>query len=86
MQWDNLGLVCFLQLSRSQLLAMFVLRSPGEDRVLTRNQDRLFVSMPGAHSGWPWSIPTPGGLSRIWIWGRTRHLGFQSDEACLWVG
>ena len=33
----------------TKLLAMVALQSPGEDWVLTADQDRLFVSMPGAN-------------------------------------
>ena len=69
----------------SKLLTMVFLKSPGEDWALTRDSNRLFVSMPEVNkvavvesADWKvvYEIDTPA---------RPRRLGLQPDGQYLWV-
>ncbi len=69
----------------SQLLAMVFLDSPGEDWVLTANQQRLLVSMPESAriavvDTVSWKV-----IARLEIPSRPGHIALQSDEKYLWV-
>ncbi len=69
----------------TKLLAMVALQSPGEDWVLTADQDRLFVSMPGVNrvavvDTRAWSVAT-----NIDVGPRPSRVALQPDEGYLWV-
>jgi YVTN family beta-propeller protein len=69
----------------SKLLALVPLQSPGEDWALTADQDRLFVSMPGAGrlaviDTRSWTVVTNIDVGR-----EPTRLGLQPDEAYVWV-
>ncbi len=70
----------------SKLLALPLLKSPGEDWVLTADRTKLFVSMPRANqvavidtSTWKVHTDIPTGM-------RPMRLALQPDEKYLWVG
>ena len=70
----------------SKLLAMILLKSPGEDWVLTSNRSKLFVSMPLVNhvavadtTTWKVIADVPTGV-------RPTRLALQPDEKYLWVG
>ena len=70
----------------SKLLAMIMLKSPGEDWVLTSNRSKLFVSMPLVNhvavadtTTWKVIADVPTGV-------RPMRLALQPDEKYLWVG
>jgi len=69
----------------SQLLALVILDSPGEDWALTANQQRLFVSMPASGSvavvdTVSWKVTV-----RLTVPGRPRRLAVQPGDKYLWV-
>ena len=69
----------------SKLLALVPLPSPGEDWALTSDQNRLFVSMPGARGvavvdTRSWTVVTSIDLGRV-----PSRVALQPDEAYLWV-
>ncbi len=69
----------------SKLLALVPLPSPGEDWALTSDQNRLFVSMPGARAvavidTRSWTVVTSIDLGRA-----PSRVALQPDEAYLWV-
>ena len=70
----------------SKLLALAMLKSPGEDWALTVDRTKLFVSMPSANQvavvdtiTWKVSMNIPTGV-------RPMRLALQPDEKYLWVG
>jgi YVTN family beta-propeller protein len=70
----------------SKLLAMVLLKSPGEDWVLTSDRSKLFVSMPLVNhvamvdtTTWKVITDVPTGV-------RPTRLALQPDEKYLWVG
>jgi DNA-binding beta-propeller fold protein YncE len=70
----------------SKLLALALLKSPGEDWALTADRTKLFVSMPNANhvavvDTITWKVRTdiPAGV-------RPMRLALQPDEKYLWVG
>ena len=70
----------------SKLLALAMLKSPGEDWVLTGDRTKLFVSMPGANhvaivDTITWKVRT-----NIATGVRPVRLALQPDEKYLWVG
>jgi len=69
----------------SQLLALVILDSPGEDWALTANQQHLFVSMPASGSvavvdTVSWKVTV-----RLTVPGRPRRLAVQPGDKYLWV-
>jgi YVTN family beta-propeller protein len=69
----------------TKLLAMIPLRSPGEDWAITSDQNRLFVSMPGANQvavidtrSWAVKANVDAGPA-------PSRVRLQPDEAYLWV-
>jgi YVTN family beta-propeller protein len=69
----------------SKLLALVPLPSPGEDWTLTSDQNRLFVSMPGAHGvavvdTRSWTVAATVDIGRV-----PSRVALQPDEAYLWV-
>ena len=70
----------------SKLLALVMLKSPGEDWALTADRTRLFVSMPQVNqvavvdtSTWKVTADIPTGA-------KPARLALQLDEKYLWVG
>jgi YVTN family beta-propeller protein len=70
----------------SKLLAIAILKSPGEDWALTADRTKLFVSMPGANQvavvdtiTWKVRTDLPTGM-------RPMRLALQPDEKYLWAG
>jgi DNA-binding beta-propeller fold protein YncE len=70
----------------SKLLALAMLKSPGEDWALTADRTKLFVSMPGANQvavvdtiTWKVRTNVPAGVRPV-------RLALQPDEKYLWVG
>ena len=70
----------------SKLLAMVLLDSPGEDWVLTRGQDRLFVSLPQSDQVAVVDTRTWKLIRSIQAGPRPTRLALQPDEKYLWVG
>jgi YVTN family beta-propeller protein len=69
----------------TKLLAMIPLRSPGEDWAITSDQNRLFVSMPGANQvavidTRSWSV-----TANVDTGPAPSRVRLQPDEAYLWV-
>ncbi len=70
----------------SKLITLILLRSPGEDWAITKDQSRLFVSMPAVNqvavvdtTNWKVLVNVPTGAKPV-------RLSLQSDEKYLWVG
>ena len=69
----------------TKLLALIELQSPGEDWVITDDQERVFVSMPEAgqvaiiQTG-SWTVE-----ANIDVGPRPRRLALQPDQAYLWI-
>ena len=69
----------------TRLLALIQLKSPGQDWVITSDQDKLFVSMPAANQvavidTGSWSV-----AANIDVGLGPARLALQPDEAYLWV-
>ncbi len=69
----------------TKLLKLIELRSPGEDWVITDDQDRLFVSMPEAGRvavirTRSWTVE-----ANLDVGPRPRRLALQPDQAYLWI-
>jgi YVTN family beta-propeller protein len=70
----------------SKLATLIMLKSPGEDWVLTRDQDRLFVSMPGANQVAVIDTNTWKVVANVDTGARPVRLALQPDEKYVWVG
>lgn len=71
--------------STSKLYALIDLQAPGEDWVLTRNNERLFVTMPSIDKVAVLDAMTFRTIGNIQTWGRPRRLVTQPDGQYLWV-
>ncbi|MBZ5520866.1 MAG: YncE family protein [Acidobacteriia bacterium] len=71
--------------STSKLYAMIDLQAPGEDWVLSRNNDRLFVTMPTVNKVAALDAMTFRTITNIETWGKPGRLAFQPDGQYLWV-
>jgi YVTN family beta-propeller protein len=69
----------------TKLLAMVELPGPGEDWVLTGDEDTLFVSIPGAGKVAVVDTSTWKVVGEIDVDGAPHRLGIQPDGAYLWV-
>jgi YVTN family beta-propeller protein len=69
----------------SKLLAMVVLKSPGDDWALTRNRSKLFVSMPLIGQVAVVDTTTWKVISNVATGARPKRVGLQPDEKYLWV-
>ena len=70
----------------SQLLALVKLNSPGEDWVLSADQNRLFVSMPESNQVVVVETPSWRVMANLEVGPRPGRLVLQPDGAYLWVG
>ena len=70
----------------SKLLAMILLKSPGEDWVLTANRSKLFVSMPLVNYVAVVDTATWKVVADVQTGVRPTRLALQPDEKYLWVG
>jgi DNA-binding beta-propeller fold protein YncE len=70
----------------SRLLAMAALRSPGADWVLTKDQTRLFVSMPESSRVAVVETLTYKVAHELELPSRPTRLALQPDEGYLWLG
>lgn len=69
----------------SKLLALVLLRSPGEDWALTSDADRLFVSLPDTNRVAVVETATWKVIQEIDTPARPRRIGLQPDGQYLWV-
>jgi YVTN family beta-propeller protein len=69
----------------SKLLALALLKSPGEDWVLTGDRTKLFVSMPRANHVAVIDTPTWKVIADIPAGTGPKRLALQPDEKYLWV-
>src|SRR5829696_5390250 len=69
----------------SKLLALVLLKSPGEDWALTSTRLKLFVSMPRVNQVAVVDTTTWKVLANIDTGMRPAHLALQPDEKYLWV-
>jgi YVTN family beta-propeller protein len=70
----------------SKLLALIMLKSPGEDWALSSDKKRLFVSMPMANQVAVIDTATWKVEANIDAGSRPNRLAIQPDEKYLWVG
>lgn len=70
----------------SKLVTLVFLRAPGADWVATRDQKRLFVSMPDVNQVAVVDTKTWQVVSNIDTGARPTRLALQPDEKYLWVG
>lgn len=70
----------------SKLLTLVLLRSPGEDWVLTGDRKKLFVSMPLVNQVAVVDTTTWKVIANIDTGKKPTRLALQSDEQYLWVG
>jgi YVTN family beta-propeller protein len=70
----------------SKLLAMVLLKSPGEDWVLTSNRSRLFVSMPLVNHVAVVDTTTWKVVADVQTGVKPTRVVLQPDEKYLWVG
>ncbi len=70
----------------SKLLALIMLKSPGEDWALSSDKKRLFVSMPMANQVAVIDTTTWRVEANIDAGSRPKRLAIQPDEKYLWVG
>lgn len=70
----------------SKLRAMILLKSPGEDWVLTSNRSRLFVSMPLVNHVAVVDTNTWKVVADVQTGVRPTRVALQPDEKYLWVG
>lgn len=69
----------------SKLLAMVVLKSPGDDWALTSNRSKLFVSMPLSNQVAVVDTTTWKVITDVDTGARPRRVVLQPDEKYLWV-
>ena len=70
----------------SKLLAMVLLKSPGEDWALTSNGSKLFVSMPLVNNVAVVDTTTWKVIADVQTGVRPKRVALQPDEKYLWVG
>jgi YVTN family beta-propeller protein len=70
----------------TKLVTLIMLEDPGEDWVLTRDQERLFVSMPAANKVAVIDTNTWKVVANVETGARPVRLALQPDEKYLWVG
>jgi YVTN family beta-propeller protein len=70
----------------SKLITLVMLKSPGEDWVITADQERLFVSMPDSNQVAVVDTNTWKVVANIDTGARPVRLALQPDEKYLWVG
>src|ERR1044071_7257180 len=70
----------------TRLVTLVMLKSPGEDWVLTADQERLFVSMPASNSVAVVDTNTWKVVADVDTGARPVRLALQPDEQYLWVG
>jgi YVTN family beta-propeller protein len=70
----------------SKLVTLVMLKSPGEDWVITADQERLFVSMPDSNQVAVVDTNTWKVVANIDTGARPVRLALQPDEKYLWVG
>ncbi|MDT7808436.1 MAG: hypothetical protein QOJ70_2249 [Acidobacteriota bacterium] len=70
----------------SKLTTLIMLKSPGEDWVMTRDQERLFVSMPAINQVAVIDTNTWKVVANVDTAARPVRLALQPDEKYLWVG
>lgn len=70
----------------SKLVTLVMLNSPGEDWVITGDQERLFVSMPAVNQVAVVDTNTWKVIANIDAGSRPTRLALQPDEKYLWVG
>jgi YVTN family beta-propeller protein len=69
----------------SKLLAMVVLKSPGDDWALTTNQSKLFVSMPLINQVAVVDTQTWKVIANVETGARPKRVALQPDEKYLWI-
>jgi YVTN family beta-propeller protein len=70
----------------TKLIALVMLKSPGEDWAITRDQERLFVSMPASNQVAVVDTNTWKVVANVDTGARPVRLALQPDEKYLWVG
>jgi YVTN family beta-propeller protein len=70
----------------SKLITLIQLRSPGEDWVITKDQSRLFVSMPAVNQVAVVDTTNWKVVTNVSTGAKPVRLSLQSDEKYLWVG
>jgi YVTN family beta-propeller protein len=70
----------------SKLVTLIMLRSPGDDWVITGDQERLFVSMPAVNQVAVIDTNTWKVVANIDTGAKPVRLALQPDEKYLWVG
>ena len=70
----------------TKLITLVMLNSPGEDWVITNDQERLFVSMPASNQVAVVDTNTWKVVANIETGARPVRLALQPDEKYLWVG
>lgn len=70
----------------TKLVTLVMLNSPGEDWVITNDQERLFVSMPGSNQVAVVDTNTWKVVANVETGARPVRLALQPDEKYLWVG
>jgi YVTN family beta-propeller protein len=70
----------------TKLITLVMLSSPGEDWVLTKDQERLFVSMPASNQVAVVDTNTWKVVANVETGARPVRLALQPDEKYLWVG
>ncbi len=70
----------------SKLYTLIVLKSPGEDWVLSRDNKRLYVSMPAVNQVAVIDVPTWKVIANVDAGVKPSRLVLQNDGRYLWVG
>lgn len=70
----------------TKLVTLVMLNSPGEDWVITNDQERLFVSMPASNQVAVVDTNTWKVVANVETGARPVRLALQPDEKYLWVG
>ncbi|MBV9927001.1 MAG: YncE family protein [Acidobacteria bacterium] len=70
----------------TKLVTLVMLESPGEDWVITNDQERLFVSMPASNGVAVVDTNTWKVVANVETGARPVRLALQPDEKYLWVG
>lgn len=70
----------------SKLYTLVVLKSPGEDWVLSRDNKRLYVSMPAVNQVAVIDVPTWKVIANVDAGAKPSRLVLQNDGRYLWVG
>jgi YVTN family beta-propeller protein len=70
----------------TKLVTLVMLSSPGEDWAITRDQERLFVSMPASNQVAVVDTNTWKVVANVDTGARPVRLALQPDEKYLWVG